>query len=76
MIAKAHGLAILSVIKAGFMITARGGSGIVIARLPDGSKLILFLNTSLVKPNVYRSVSLHRILCISGNYTIEAEASQ
>ncbi|XP_076834297.1 SH3 domain-containing YSC84-like protein 1 isoform X1 [Brachyhypopomus gauderio] len=35
-IAKAHGLAILSVIKAGFMITARGGSGIVIARLADG----------------------------------------
>lgn len=36
-IAKAQGLAILSVIKAGFMITARGGSGIVIARLADGS---------------------------------------
>ncbi|KAK2843287.1 hypothetical protein Q7C36_011502 [Tachysurus vachellii] len=35
-IAKAHGLAILSVFKAGFMITARGGSGIVIARLADG----------------------------------------
>ncbi|KAI5616806.1 SH3 domain-containing YSC84-like protein 1 isoform X1, partial [Silurus asotus] len=35
-IAKAHGLAILSVIKAGFMITARGGSGVVIARLADG----------------------------------------
>ncbi|KAM9466783.1 SH3 domain-containing YSC84-like protein 1 [Clarias gariepinus] len=35
-IAKAYGLAILSVIKAGFMITARGGSGIVIARLADG----------------------------------------
>uniref|UniRef100_A0A3B1JW32 SH3 domain-containing YSC84-like protein 1 n=1 Tax=Astyanax mexicanus TaxID=7994 RepID=A0A3B1JW32_ASTMX len=35
-IAKAEGLAILSVIKAGFMITARGGSGIVIARLADG----------------------------------------
>ncbi|XP_035255067.1 SH3 domain-containing YSC84-like protein 1 [Anguilla anguilla] len=35
-IAKAEGLAIISVIKAGFMITARGGSGIVIARLPDG----------------------------------------
>uniref|UniRef100_A0A3Q3N2L0 SH3 and SYLF domain containing 1 n=1 Tax=Mastacembelus armatus TaxID=205130 RepID=A0A3Q3N2L0_9TELE len=34
-IAKAEGLAIISVIKAGFMITARGGSGIVIARLPD-----------------------------------------
>ncbi|XP_004066507.2 SH3 domain-containing YSC84-like protein 1 isoform X1 [Oryzias latipes] len=36
-IAKAEGLAIISVIKAGFMITARGGSGIVIARLADRS---------------------------------------
>ncbi|PNI18254.1 SH3YL1 isoform 22 [Pan troglodytes] len=35
-IAKAKGLAILSVIKAGFLVTARGGSGIVVARLPDG----------------------------------------
>ncbi|KAM6893920.1 SH3 domain-containing YSC84-like protein 1 [Xenentodon cancila] len=35
-IAKAEGLAIISVIKAGFMITARGGSGIVISRLADG----------------------------------------
>ncbi|XP_036398733.1 SH3 domain-containing YSC84-like protein 1 isoform X1 [Megalops cyprinoides] len=35
-IAKAQGLAIISVIKAGFMITARGGSGVVVARLPDG----------------------------------------
>ncbi|XP_041928455.1 SH3 domain-containing YSC84-like protein 1 [Alosa sapidissima] len=35
-IATAQGLAIISVIRAGFMITARGGSGIVIARLPDG----------------------------------------
>ncbi|XP_020515548.2 SH3 domain-containing YSC84-like protein 1 isoform X1 [Labrus bergylta] len=34
-IAKAEGLAIITVIKAGFMITARGGSGIVIARLAD-----------------------------------------
>lgn len=34
-IAKAEGLAIISVIKAGFLITARGGSGIVIARLAD-----------------------------------------
>ncbi|XP_029282559.1 SH3 domain-containing YSC84-like protein 1 [Cottoperca gobio] len=34
-IAKAEGLAIISVIKAGFMITARGGSGIVIARMGD-----------------------------------------
>ncbi len=45
-IAKAQGLAILSVFKAGFMITAKGGSGIVIARLADGSNvfyLICFL---------------------------------
>ncbi|XP_037384480.1 SH3 domain-containing YSC84-like protein 1 [Talpa occidentalis] len=35
-IAKAKGLAILSVIRAGFLVTARGGSGIVLARLPDG----------------------------------------
>ncbi|XP_018604104.1 SH3 domain-containing YSC84-like protein 1 [Scleropages formosus] len=35
-IAKAQGLAIISVIKAGFMITARGGSGVVVARLHDG----------------------------------------
>ncbi|ERE68524.1 SH3 domain-containing YSC84-like protein 1 [Cricetulus griseus] len=35
-IAKAKGLAVLSVIKAGFLVTARGGSGIVLARLPDG----------------------------------------
>uniref|UniRef100_A0A3B4H0D7 SH3 domain-containing YSC84-like protein 1 n=1 Tax=Pundamilia nyererei TaxID=303518 RepID=A0A3B4H0D7_9CICH len=38
-IAKAEGLAIISVIKAGFMITARGGSGVVIARLPDKRKI-------------------------------------
>ncbi|XP_016046679.1 SH3 domain-containing YSC84-like protein 1 isoform X1 [Erinaceus europaeus] len=35
-IARAKGLAVLSVIKAGFLVTARGGSGIVLARLPDG----------------------------------------
>lgn len=35
-IAKAKGLAILTVIKAGFLVTARGGSGIVLARLPNG----------------------------------------
>ncbi|XP_061571994.1 SH3 domain-containing YSC84-like protein 1 isoform X2 [Cololabis saira] len=35
-IAKAEGLAIISVIKGGFLITARGGSGIVISRLADG----------------------------------------
>lgn len=37
-IAKAEGLAIISVIKAGFLVTARGGSGVVIARLADRRK--------------------------------------
>ena len=54
MIAKAKGLAVLSVIKAGFLVTARGGSGVVLARLPDGSKWMFFtrrgknLNSSFV----------------------------
>ncbi len=46
-IAKAEGLAIISVIKAGFMITARGGSGIVIARLADRRKKNCQQHTSL-----------------------------
>ncbi|KAJ3246483.1 hypothetical protein HDU78_006904 [Chytriomyces hyalinus] len=36
-IAQAKGIAILSVIKAGFLFSGRGGSGIVVARLDDGS---------------------------------------
>ena len=32
---KAKGLAILTVVKAGFLVTARGGSGIVIAKKDD-----------------------------------------
>ena len=32
---KAKGLAVITVIKAGFLVTARGGSGIVIAKLDD-----------------------------------------
>ena len=35
---KAEGLAILTVIKVGFLVTARGGSGIVVARLSDKRK--------------------------------------
>ena len=35
---KAHGLAILTVAKIGFLVTARGGSGIVIAKLSYGGK--------------------------------------
>ncbi|KAH9491470.1 SH3 domain-containing YSC84-like protein 1 [Bulinus truncatus] len=36
-IAKAKGLAIITVFKAGFLVTARGGSGIVIAKLNNDS---------------------------------------
>ncbi|XP_059377045.1 SH3 domain-containing YSC84-like protein 1 [Carassius carassius] len=36
-IAKPQGLAVLSLFKAGFMMTVRGGSGIVIARHTDGT---------------------------------------
>jgi lipid-binding SYLF domain-containing protein len=34
---KARGLAIMTIVQAGFMITGKIGTGIVIARLPDGS---------------------------------------
>ncbi|ETV99418.1 hypothetical protein, variant [Aphanomyces invadans] len=34
---KAHGLAILTIAKAGFLISAQAGTGLVIAKLPDGS---------------------------------------
>lgn len=37
MLANAKGLAIFTVIKAGFLGSARFGSGLVVARLPDGS---------------------------------------
>ncbi|KAK7690299.1 hypothetical protein QCA50_006956 [Cerrena zonata] len=34
---RARGLAVFSVLKAGFMFSGKAGSGLVIARLPDGS---------------------------------------
>lgn len=36
-LANAKGLAVLTVFKAGFLGSVRGGSGVVVARLPDGS---------------------------------------
>lgn len=36
MLERAAGFAIFTVVKAGFVFTARAGSGIVIARLDDG----------------------------------------
>ena len=35
---RAAGFAIFTVVKAGFIVSARAGSGVVIARLDDGSK--------------------------------------
>jgi lipid-binding SYLF domain-containing protein len=37
-LAKAKGFAIFTVYKAGFVLSARAGSGVVIARLPNGSE--------------------------------------
>jgi lipid-binding SYLF domain-containing protein len=38
---KAAGFAIFTVVKAGFLVSARAGSGVVIARLPDGGEFLL-----------------------------------
>jgi lipid-binding SYLF domain-containing protein len=38
---KAAGFAIFTVVKAGFLVSARAGSGVVIARLPDGGESLL-----------------------------------
>ncbi|KAJ8084368.1 hypothetical protein PM082_003137 [Marasmius tenuissimus] len=37
----AKGFAIFTIVKAGFVFSARAGSGIVIARLPNGSESVL-----------------------------------
>ena len=37
-IANARGLAVLTVVKAGFLFSGRFGSGLVVARLEDGRK--------------------------------------
>lgn len=34
---RAHGLAIMTIIKAGFLVTGKIGTGLVVAKLPDGS---------------------------------------
>ena len=36
--AKAKGIAIISYTRMGFFVSARGGSGIVVAKLPNGGK--------------------------------------
>lgn len=33
----AKGLAVITVLKAGFLFSGRAGSGVIVARLPDGS---------------------------------------
>lgn len=39
-------------IKAGFLVTARGGSGVVLARLPDGSKWVIFILNTIHRSTV------------------------
>lgn len=34
---KAHGLCVITVLKAGFLFSGRAGSGVIVARLPDGT---------------------------------------
>ncbi|CAB1330523.1 unnamed protein product [Coregonus sp. 'balchen'] len=64
-LAKCQGLAIITVIKAGFMITARGGSGIVIARLADGHLVVILMQRRAVD-----SFSKGGNLTLGGNCTV------
>ncbi|CAE6413970.1 unnamed protein product [Rhizoctonia solani] len=48
---QAHGFAIFTVVKAGFLFSARAGSGIVISRLHDGSELRLTSHPQAYTPN-------------------------
>lgn len=50
----AKGLAIFTVLKAGFLFSGRAGSGIVVARLPDGSK-------------VYKHTHTHKLVLLTPN---------
>ena len=43
----ARGFAIFTIFKAGFLFSARAGSGIVIAKLADGSEYLMLLSTCL-----------------------------
>jgi lipid-binding SYLF domain-containing protein len=47
-IERAKGFAIFSVVKAGFVFSARAGSGIVIARLDDGCGPALVLSSNVM----------------------------
>ncbi|TPX77174.1 hypothetical protein CcCBS67573_g01546 [Chytriomyces confervae] len=60
-IAQAKGIAILSVIKAGFLFSGRGGSGIVVARLDDGSVVGHPIERALAR-NMQSSMYLSSIL--------------
>uniref|UniRef100_A0A8D0G0T0 SH3 domain-containing YSC84-like protein 1 n=1 Tax=Strix occidentalis caurina TaxID=311401 RepID=A0A8D0G0T0_STROC len=69
-IAKAKGLAVLSVIKAGFLVTARGGSGIVLARLPNGSKWVSDLVIILNHERAVEAFAKGGNLTLGGNLTV------
>ena len=51
----AKGFAIFTVFKAGFLFSARAGSGIVIAKLEDGSKSLVFIPST---PHLVYAVAL------------------
>jgi lipid-binding SYLF domain-containing protein len=44
----AKGFAIFTIFKAGFLFSARGGSGVVIAKLNDGCKLAFYLSLRIL----------------------------
>jgi len=44
----AKGFAIFTVFKAGFLFSARAGSGIVVAKLPDGCTPLHYLGSPLI----------------------------
>lgn len=56
---KAAGFAIFTVVKAGFLVSARAGSGVVIARLPDGGE-----SFSAMKRRANGKVGLHLVLSV------------
>ena len=60
MLENAKGFAIFTIFKAGFLFSARAGSGVVIARLQDGSEYIPVSSVTLQFEGSDQDVSLPR----------------
>jgi len=77
-LARAEGLAILTVVKVGFLVTARAGSGIVIAKLGQRSQSFLCRGYLLFTPpqNVFlvvpASLQLYSQLCCRLRYDVSS----